>query len=91
MAYLELENGKCEGWTIPMYYDSALKFAEEVKEHCKEDKTIESAGKTKTSYRYQDGTRFILTFGRDEDGESELVTIEAKDIYDNDFQVIYSN
>ena len=93
MTYLEIENGKCEGWTIPMYYYSAVEFAKEVKQVCSEGASgtgiIDTPdGKIKirlTNYRYQDGTRFILTYTE----EGELVEIEAKDIYSNDFDTIY--
>ena len=93
MIYLDIENGKCEGWTIPMYYGSAVKFANEVKQVCTAGSTgtgiIDTPnGKIKThftNYKYKDGTRFILTY--DEDGD--LVEIEAKGIYDDDFDTLY--
>lgn len=95
MTYLEIENGRCEGWTIPMYYDSAVQFANEVKQVCIAGSTgtgiIDTPdGKVKTHftyYKYKDGTRFILTY----DKNGELIEIEAKDIYDDDFYVIYYN
>jgi hypothetical protein len=95
MNYLDIENGKVQGWTIPMYPTSAEKFAEEVKKVCVAGSSgtgiaDTSDGKIKlyhTNYMFKDGTRFILTYDEDDD----LVEIEAKDTYVDDFETVYYN
>lgn len=92
MKYLEIENGRIEGWKAPMYYE-IVKFANEVKQVCIKGlctvgETMTPAGTVKarkTNYKYPDGTRFIIA----ENEEGEIVKIEAKDSYGGDWELLF--
>ena len=94
MKYLDIKNGKCEGWTVPTYYFEAVAFAKEVKQICMfvrsgTGDTLTPEGKIKkvvsTNYKFQDGTRFIIQ----ETPDGELFRIETKDIYSGDWETVY--
>lgn len=95
MKYLEIENGRIEGWTYPMCYSDAVKFAEEVKKVCTAgskgvgivDTLSRNVATYFTNYKHEDGTRFVLTYNKD----GQLIEIESKGIYDDDFCIVYSN
>jgi hypothetical protein len=95
MKYLDIENGKCAGWVIPMYHCTAIEFAKEVTDVCK----VAHAGKNVmttrngkipteyTVYEYQDGTEFVITYAEN----GELALIEARDTCSNGFDTVYYN
>lgn len=94
--YLDIRNGKLAGYEIPQYYGEAVKFAEEVKRACEKGAsgtgTLDKADGTKvrlyhTNYKLADGTRFVLTYNK----VGDLIEIEAKDAYDDDFETVYYN
>ena len=69
MKYLEIKNGKCEGFRNPEYYWEAVEFAAEVKATCilqkeKEGETLIGGKKVKafsSTYKLDsDGTRFFI-------------------------------
>ncbi len=95
MKYLEIENGKITGYSLPQFYGEAVEFVEEVKKVCKATSVGEGiidTGKKKkkvslTNYKYQDGTRFVVTYDKDE----KIVEIEVQDLYMADFGTAYYN
>lgn len=69
MKYLEIKNGKCEGFRSPEYYFEAVEFAAEVKATCRLQKESEGehliGGKKvkafSSTYKLDsDGTRFFI-------------------------------
>jgi hypothetical protein len=85
MRYLDINNGRIEGWRAPMYNYEAVEFAAEIKNVCV---TVQSRkGNADTQeYMYKDGTCFVLTY----DADGDLSEIYAYNICGtNDTDTIY--
>ena len=91
MAYIDFENGICEGWSVPMYQCSAEQFVEEIKKHCTlYDERITRPSKSKVyEYRYIDGTIFKVIIDTIDD-EDTILEILGMSVYDKEFDSIYS-
>ncbi len=100
--YIDIENNKCEGWTIPLYPCSAEQFEQEIIKYCKlveetevaadliDEELCKGAIMHSRVYKYLDGTLFgVVKFTRD--GESFIQLIKGKDTYSDDFDTIYYN
>ena len=91
MAYIDFENGRCEGWSVPMYQCSAEQFVEEIKKNCEwygEGITIPSKSKV-YEYKYKDGTIFKVIIDSIDDDDT-IMEILGKSSYDKEFDSIYS-
>jgi hypothetical protein len=95
MKYLEITNNEITGYGLPQSYGEAVEFVKEVEEVCKVSSVGEGiidTGKAKkkvrlTNYKYQDGTRFAVSY----DAKNEIVEIEVQDLYMADFGTAYYN
>ena len=87
--WLELKNGKCEGFAIPAYQYEAKEFVNEIEENCDciivNEKGNEQAELIEI-YEYKDGTRFKLSYTKKDD---DVPHIECKDRYSDRYDYVY--
>lgn len=94
MAYLEIVNGKIEGWRAPSYQWDAAEFVEEIEKVC----VLKTTGLHTYStpdgnvnavviyYEYTDGSHFIVTSDPNNDN---IIEIEVLTPYISEYDVIY--